>query len=112
MDVGDIFEVELPSVDGHEQAGTRPAIIFQAAQFEKRLPTVILVPFTSQLKAQTFPGTYLVHRDSENHLNVDSVALGFQIRSIDKRRLKGQIGKLNVEDLAEIRNRVKHLLSF
>ncbi len=111
MDIGDIYEVEIPPSDGHEQAGTRPAIIVQATQFEKRLPTVIIVPFTSQLKAQTFPGTYIVHRDSENNLATDSVALIFQLRAIDKRRLKNRVGKLSRKDLAEIEKQLKNLLN-
>ncbi len=112
MGIGDIYAVEIPSSDGHEQAGTRPAIIIQDPQFEKHLPTVIIVPFTSQLKAQAFPGTYLVHPDSENNLSTDSVALCFQMRAIDKRRLKNRIGKLSSKDWAEIEKQLKKLLNF
>ncbi len=31
LDIGDIYSVEIPASDGHEQAGTRPAIIVQDA---------------------------------------------------------------------------------
>lgn len=55
MTVGDLYTVEIPSVDGHEPAGTRPAIIVQAFSFEKQLPTTLIVPLSSQLAAQNFP---------------------------------------------------------
>lgn len=44
MDIGEIYTIEIPSSDGHEQAGPRPAIVVQAPQFENRLPTVLIVP--------------------------------------------------------------------
>jgi mRNA-degrading endonuclease toxin of MazEF toxin-antitoxin module len=44
MDIGDIYTVEIPPSDGHEQAGFRPAIIVQAPQFENQLPTVLSYP--------------------------------------------------------------------
>jgi mRNA-degrading endonuclease toxin of MazEF toxin-antitoxin module len=65
MNVGDIYTVEIPPVDGREQSGDRPAIIVQAVRFEKQLPTTIIVPLTSQLAAQSFPGTYLTVSVSE-----------------------------------------------
>jgi len=94
INIGDIYTAEIPLSDGHEQAGTRPAIIVQAPRFESQLPTVLIVPLTSQLAAQAFPGTFLIHPDSENGLTVTSVALVFQLRAIDKRRLKYMIGQM------------------
>jgi len=54
MQEGDIYMVEFPSTGGHEQAGLRPAIIVQAVGIEK-VPTVLIVPLTSKLKAADFP---------------------------------------------------------
>lgn len=110
MNIGDIYAVEIPPSNGHEQAGMRPAVILQAPQFETRLPTVLIVPFTSQLKAQIFPGTCVLEPDSENGLATKSVALSFQLRAIDKRRLKNQIGKLSRADLTTIQSQIKQLI--
>ena len=110
MDIGDIYTVEIPSSDGHEQAGTRPAIIVQARQFENQLPTVLIVPLTSRLAAQAFPGTFLVHPDSENGLTMISVALVFQLRAIDRRRLKRMTGRLSGVHLAQVHRYIKSLL--
>ncbi len=110
MDIGDIYTVEIPPSGGHEQAGARPAIIVQASQFESQLPTVLIVPLTSQLAAQTFPGTFLIRPDAENGLTMTSVVLVFQLRAIDKRRLGRKIGQLSASHLAQLHQLVKSLL--
>jgi mRNA interferase MazF len=110
MDIGDIYTIEIPPSNGHEQAGSRPAIIVQAPQFEKQLPTALIVPLTSQLAAQTFPGSFLIHPDTENGLTKDSVVLVFQLRAIDKRRLKRKLGRLNKQHLAQLHQQVKTLM--
>lgn len=101
MDIGDIYSIEIPPNNGHEQAGLRPAIIVQALRFEKQLPTVLVVPLTSQLGAQAFPGTFLIHPDAENGLTMASVVLVFQLRAIDKRRLRRKLGRLSAPHLAQ-----------
>ena len=110
MDIGDIYLVEIPLSDGHEQAGARPAVIVQARQFENQLPTVLIVPLTSQLMAQSFPGTLVIQPDLQNGLTMISVVLAFQLRAIDKRRLKRKIGRLSDSDLAQLHQQVKTLL--
>ena len=35
MDIEDIYSIEIPPSNGHEQASPRPAIIVQAPRFEK-----------------------------------------------------------------------------
>jgi len=110
MDIGDIYTVEIPPSDGHEQAGARPAIIVQAHQFEDQLPTVLIVPLTSQLAAQAFPATLLIRPDAENGLAMTSVALVFQLRAIDKRRLGRKIGRLSDSHLTQVHQFVKSLL--
>jgi mRNA interferase MazF len=110
MNIGDIYTVEIPVSDGHEQAGTRPAIVVQAPQFENQLPTVLIVPLTSQSAAQSFPGTFLVQPDSENGLTRTSVVLVFQLRAIDKRRVRHKIGRLSTSYLAQLRQQVQILL--
>ena len=110
MEIGDIYTIDIPPTNGHEQAGSRPAIIVQASQFERQLSTVLIVPLTSQLAAQTFPGTFLIQPDTENGLSVDSVALVFQLRAIDKKRLKRKIGRLSATPLAQLYQHAKSLL--
>lgn len=109
MQEGDIYLVEIPPSGGYEQAGLRPAIIFQASGLEK-LPTVIIVPLTSKLKAADFPFTFIIEPDQFNNLDVTSVALVFQLRAVDKRRLKNRIGKIEQAKLESIKAIAKGMM--
>jgi mRNA interferase MazF len=110
VDIGDIYTVEIPPSDGHEQAGIRPAIIVQDAEFNKRLPTVLVVPLTSNLVAQAFPSTFLIQPNAENVLRLPSVVLVFQLRAIDKRRLRQKVGRFSSAHLAELQRHMMDLL--
>ncbi len=75
MSPGDIYWVQIPAADGHEQAGLRPALILQNPQLTARLTTIQIVPLTSRLKARRFPATLVIDPDLSNHLSARSVAL-------------------------------------
>jgi len=96
-------------MDMSRLALARPSL-YKAPRFENQLPTVLIVPLTSQLVAQAFPGTFLIHPDSENGLTMTSVALVFQLRAIDKRRLRRVIGRLSAPHLAQLHQYIKALL--
>ena len=110
MDIRDIYTVDIPPSDGHEQSGARPAIIIQAPQYTNQLPTVLIVPLTSRLTANSFPGTFLIQADAENGLTMTSVALVFQLRAIDRRRLRRRTGRLSAADLGQLQQHIKALL--
>ena len=109
MQEGDVYSVEIPMSGGHEQAGLRPAIIVQASDLEK-LPTVLIVPLTSKLKAADFPFSFLIEPDQINNLDVTSVALVFQLRAIDKRRLKNKIGNIGREKVEILKKMLKDIM--
>lgn len=98
MKKGGIWLVELPSTNGHEQASTRPVIVL--AETEANI--AIIVPFTSNLQALRFPHTIKVKPSKVNGLTSISVALVFQVRAIDKKRLKNKIGELENSTLNEL----------
>ncbi len=84
---------------GRAQAGRRPAIVVQQAT---TLPTVLLIPLTSQQDALRFAGTVLIDPDQENNLRQPSVALVFQLTAVDKSFLGNRIGRVSDEKLNEI----------
>jgi mRNA interferase MazF len=98
---GEIYMADLNPVKGHEQAGFRPALILQNNILNKNLNTVIIAPITSNLKAKGLLTTYFLNKKSSK-LKFDSVLLLFQIRTIDKIRLKRKISVLPSENLKEI----------
>jgi mRNA-degrading endonuclease toxin of MazEF toxin-antitoxin module len=91
--IGDIRWVDLPPRGGHAQSGRRPGIIVQSQSFLDRIPTVLVIPLTSQLDALRFPGTVLAEADAQNGLRRASVALVFQLTALDQRYLKGSSGQ-------------------
>jgi len=109
MQEGEIYFVEIPLSGGHEQAGLRPAIIAQAAGFGK-LPTVLIIPLTSKLKATDFPFTFLIEPDHINNLDVTSVDLVFQLRAIDKKRLENKIGKIDRDKTDILKQMLKDIM--
>ena len=64
MTFGDIYLVEIPASGGHEQQGVRPAIVVQTSENIEKVPTVLVVPFTTQIKAANFPFTFVIESDS------------------------------------------------
>ena len=79
----------------HAQAGRRPAIIVQGAAASAALPTVLVVPLTSQQDALRFPGTVFVEADAANGLRRASVALVFQFAAVDNRFVAEQLGRVS-----------------
>jgi mRNA interferase MazF len=102
VNLGDIYWVEFPSTNGHEQAGRRPAIILQEESMGGGLPVAFAIPLTSSLKALRFSGTVRIDPSSENRLTQPSVALVFQLRAVDRRRFGELVGTISQEHLAAI----------
>jgi len=101
---GDIVLVELPrsSTQGREQIGKRPAIIIQDEVRYPNTPTVIVIPVTSQKSALRFPATVLIQPTPNNGLQAESIALIFQVRAIDRKRVQQVLGTLEAQSLATI----------
>src|SRR5215208_3797822 len=89
----------MPARGGHAQAGRRPAVIAQSAA---GLPTILVVPLTSQLDAMRFTGTVLVEADSQNGLRRTPVALLSLLTAVDRRHIADRLGSVSKEALKEI----------
>lgn len=98
---GEVWFVDLglPKED-HEQAGRRPVVILQTDDLSS-LSTVVIIPFTTQLKRAGVAHTVLVPAKEAGQEH-DSVALCHQIRVLDRRKLIHKIGELTPERLSEI----------
>jgi mRNA interferase MazF len=97
--VGDIHWVDLPAVNGREQRGRRPVVVFQDDDYGGNLPVVLVVPLTTARAAMRFAGTTLIRPTVANGLRQVSVALVFQLRAIDRRRMQERIGTVSAEVL-------------
>ena len=103
---GDIYYADLSPVVGSEQGGVRPVLIVQNDIGNKYSPTVIAAAITSQKEKSKLP-THIELHSQECGLSRDSVVLLEQIRTIDKRRLKEKMGKLDESSM----QRIDHALS-
>ncbi len=105
MERGEIWIVEFPSLGGHEQAGTRPAIILAEAA-----GIAVIIPVTSNSAALRFNYTLDINPTNRNGLSSKSVAIIFQLRATDKRRLLKKIGNLEESYIKRINEMIRELL--
>ena len=91
---GDIFYADLNPVFGSEQGGIRPVLIVQNDVGNRYSPTVICAAITSQINKAKLP-THVEINTVQSTLVRDSVILLEQIRTIDKKRLREKICRLD-----------------
>ncbi len=98
---GDIYYADLSPVVGSEQGGIRPVLIVQNDVGNKYSPTVIAAAITSQKEKSKLP-THIELNSLNCGLSRDSVVLLEQIRTIDKRRLKEKMGRLDEDSMNHV----------
>ena len=91
---GDIFYADLSPVVGSEQGGVRPVLIVQNDTGNRHSPTVIAAAITSQTGKARLP-THISLAAMSCGLPKDSVVLLEQIRTLDKRRLREHMGRVD-----------------
>ena len=91
---GDIYYADLSPVVGSEQGGVRPV-------GNRHSPTVIAAAITSRINKAKMP-THIELSACGYGLNKDSVILLEQIRTIDKKRLREKIGRLDDELMLKV----------
>lgn len=102
---GDIYYADLSPVVGSEQGGMRPVLIVQNDVGNKYSPTVIAAAITSQINKARLP-THIELSARTYGLSKDSVVLLEQIRTIDKRRLKEKMGRVDNNLMNRIDNAI------
>lgn len=102
---GDIYYADLSPVIGSEQGGMRPVLIVQNDVGNRHSPTVIAAAITSQINKAKLP-THIELGAKTYGLSKDSVILLEQIRTIDKKRLKDRMGKLDDKLMNRVDNAI------
>jgi len=98
---GSIWLADLNPTRGSEQAGIRPVLIFQNNAVNPFTRTVLAIPMTTNLRRAALPSCVQISR-GEGGLAGDSVVLCHQLRVLDKRRLRRELGKITQESMARI----------
>ncbi len=91
---GDIFYADLSPVVGSEQGGVRPVLIVQNDRGNRHSPTVIAAAITSRTGKARLP-THIELAAQKYGLPKKSVILLEQIRTLDKRRLRERMGRVD-----------------
>ncbi len=107
-----IFLANLNPTKGSEQAGKRPVLVISHERINQLLPVVNVIPLTSlKFPSRTiYPNEVLLPAGVAG-LKKDSIALCYQIRTLDKNRLERDFGELLDKELRlEILNALKFQL--
>ena len=109
MEEYEIYNVDFGIGKGHEQSYPRPAIIIKGIE---NVGMYVVIPLTSNLSHLNLPHTMQINRTDSTNLKENSVALLFQIRSIDKSRITlSKIGRLGDCEVNKIKSNLKNLFS-
>ena len=82
---GDIVWLAFSPQAGHEQAGTRPALVISPATYNRRVGLALFCPLTTQVKG--YPFEVLLPRG----LKAEGAVLADQVKSLDWRVRKAKL---------------------
>ncbi len=109
---GGIYWVGFSPGKGSEPLGMRPGLVIQSDVLnDSKISTVLMAAITSTLKYGELPGNVVLRRGEAN-LPRKCVVNLTQIKPVDKRSIKENIGTLSNKRLGEIENGLKLVLSF
>jgi mRNA interferase MazF len=91
-----VFFAFLNPVKGSEQAGKRPVLVVSRERLNQLLSVVNVIPLTSRKSSLRiiYPNEVLLLAGTAG-LQVDSIALCYQIRTLDKSRLEQDLGQVD-----------------
>ena len=87
-----VWLASLDPVVGSEQGKTRPVLVLSDTSLNQILPVVNVLPITSRMvNRRIYPNEALVTAGTAG-LDVESIVLCYQIRTLDKQRLIKKLG--------------------
>ncbi|MGE5344187.1 MAG: type II toxin-antitoxin system PemK/MazF family toxin [Candidatus Omnitrophota bacterium] len=90
-----IFLANLDPTVGSEQGKTRPVLVISDETINQILPIVNVLPLTSVKPGKRIYSNQVLLSSTVTDLPKDSIALCYQIRTLDKQRLIKKIGEIN-----------------
>lgn len=98
---GEMYWADLDPVIGSEQGFRRPVLIIQNDIGNTYSPTTIVASITASLSSKVYPTEVRVPAGTGGLRKASSVLLD-QLKTIDKRRLEGFIGRLGPEVMDKV----------
>jgi mRNA interferase MazF len=106
---GDVWSIDLDPAVGHEQQGTRPALVVSIDKFNRGpADLVIVLPITSKDRKQPL---HVPVKPPEGGLSKLSFIKCEDIRSVAKQRLQRFYGAVSAQTIAEVEKRIRILLN-
>ena len=99
---GDIYYANLNPVVGSEQGDVRPVLVVQNDVGNIHSPTIVVTPITKNLRKNPLPTHVILLSSAACGLGTDSLVLVEQIRTIDRSRLSGYIGRIGKKEQQQI----------
>ena len=105
---GEIWQVNLNPTVGHEQAGTRPALVISVDAFNRGpADLAVVLPITSVRKGISF---HVQVTPPEGGLTMLSFVKCEDVRSVSKERFVRRLGQVSAQTLAAVEDRIIILL--
>jgi len=102
---GEVVWLEFDPQAGHEQGGTRPALVLSPAAYNAKTSMMVCCPITNQVK--NYPFEVLIRGNP----NVTGAILSDQSKNLDWRARKARYkGKVSDDELAETLGKIRALL--
>jgi mRNA interferase MazF len=107
----EIYFVNLNPVQGREQAGARPVLVLSIDAINQLPLVVTVVVGTKGANISRNHPTNVRVAAEESGLPLETVFLGFQVRSLDARRFPETLaGKLSTDKMLEVEAAVRYCL--
>ena len=103
-DRGEIWWVALDPTLGSEIRKTRPCVVVSARVLNERRRTVIVIPLSSSPRPSP---PILIPLSCDGH---PAVAVSDQIRAVAKERLRGRLGVVSDDELAQLEDGLRQIL--
>lgn len=104
MKRGDIYWCNFAGAEGHEQKGTRPALIVSCNKSNKHAGIVGVLPITKAEHSLYMPTKVFIKK--REHLKYNSYIMAEQIITRDKKRLERYIASLNNKEMDLVNNAI------
>lgn len=99
---GEVYDARLDPTEGSEQAGSRPVVLVSRDAINAASPVIVVVPCTTYRAGRRLYPSQVLLVAPEGGLEVDSVALGEQVRALATHRLGRRRGQLSPAALAQL----------
>ena len=106
---GEVWLVTLDPVEGHEQAGRRPALVLSVDAFNATSAALVTVLPITSVSRPSIPSRVEVH-PPEGGLTKTSFIIAEQVRTISTRRFVKPLGVVSQTTLATVADIVRMLL--